>query len=70
MEIPHPDLQHSRANVDFGRGFYTTTIYEQAEKWGSKFIKNGNCGVISEYELAEAELCRLKVKKFDSYSEE
>lgn len=22
LEIPRPDLRHSRPNVDFGRGFY------------------------------------------------
>lgn len=31
-EIQTPDLLHSRENVDFGRGFYTTPIYEQAIK--------------------------------------
>ena len=31
-EIQTPDLLHSRENVDFGRGFYTTPIYEQAVK--------------------------------------
>lgn len=33
LEITKPDLKYSRANVDFGRGFYTTLIYEQAVKW-------------------------------------
>lgn len=28
VEIAKPDLKHSRLNVDFGRGFYTTPIYE------------------------------------------
>lgn len=37
LEIPNPDLKHSRANVDFGLGFYTTPLYEQAEKWCNKF---------------------------------
>ena len=26
MEISSPDLLHSRTNVDFGRGFYTTPL--------------------------------------------
>ena len=46
IEINKPDLKHSRPNVDFGKGFYTTPIYEQAVKWCSKFKKrgkNGNC---------------------------
>ena len=26
IEINKPDLKHSRPNVDFGKGFYTTPI--------------------------------------------
>lgn len=33
LEISRPDLVHSRANVDFGPGFYVTPLYEQAVKW-------------------------------------
>lgn len=33
LAVPHPDLKHSRQNVDFGPGFYTTPIYQQALKW-------------------------------------
>jgi hypothetical protein len=69
-EIQQPDLQHSRQNVDFGCGFYTTPIYEQAQKWCSKFTRRGDEGIISEYEFDEAELSRLNVIKFDTYSEE
>ncbi len=29
LEIAEPDLLHSRPNVDFGRGFYVTPLYEQ-----------------------------------------
>lgn len=36
-EITHPDIVHSRNNVDFGRGFYTTPLLEQAQKWSRKF---------------------------------
>ena len=70
IEIKHPDLRHSRQNVDFGCGFYTTPIYDQAEKWCGKFIRRGKSGVISEYELKDALLAKLKVMKFDAYSEE
>lgn len=37
LEIAKPDLAHSRPNVDFGRGFYVTPLYEQAAKWCGKF---------------------------------
>lgn len=70
IEVKNPDLIHSRPNVDFGRGFYVTPLYEQAEKWCGKFIKKGRNGVISEYEFDESALEELKTLKFGSYSEE
>lgn len=33
VEIPQPDVLHSRDDVDFGRGFYTTALKEQAVSW-------------------------------------
>ena len=45
LEMAKPDLEHSRDNVDFGRGFYTTPIYEQAQKWCGKFIRRGKPGI-------------------------
>ena len=36
LEVTKPDLEHSRLNVDFGKGFYTTPILEQAENWCKK----------------------------------
>ena len=38
--IEKPDIVFSRNNVDFGRGFYTTPIKEQAEKWSARFKKS------------------------------
>ena len=40
IEIAKPDLKRSRPNVDFGLGFYTTPLYEQAEKWCGKFKRS------------------------------
>lgn len=70
LEIPRPDLKHSRKNVDFGCGFYTTPIYEQAEKWCDKFKRRGKAAVISCYELDERAYEETKVKIFTSYCEE
>lgn len=69
VEIEKPDLKYSRDNVDFGRGFYTTPIYEQAVKWCGKFKRRGNAGVISKYCLDDNKLQSLKVLQFDFYSE-
>lgn len=70
VEIPKPDLLHSRERVDFGRGFYTTPLYEQAEKWCGKFKGRGRDGIISKYKFDEVAYQDCKVLQFDSYSEE
>ena len=70
LEIKMPDLIHSRGNVDFGRGFYTTPIYDQAVKWCEKFKRRGKDGIVSRYDFDEKAYQELKVLKFDSYSEE
>ena len=67
LEIAQPDLVHSRPNVDFGRGFYVTTLYEQAAKWCGKFKRRGKDGIISKYEYDESREDELKVLKFDFY---
>lgn len=70
LEIQKPDLKHSRSNLDFGRGFYTTSFYDQAAKWCEKFKRRGKEGIISRYLFEDSQSENLKVLKFDSYSEE
>lgn len=70
LEISNPDLKYSRDNVDFGRGFYTTPLYEQAVKWCGKFKRRGKEGVVSRFRFDENKMDSLKVLEFDSYSEE
>ena len=70
LEIQTPDLVHSRENVDFGRGFYTTSIYEQAANWCEKFKRRGKQGIISRYIFDETAYQKLKILRFDRYSEE
>ena len=70
IAIENPDLLHSRKNVDFGVGFYTTPLYDQAKKWSLKFKDKGKQGIISVYDLNESYFHKLNILKFDSYSEE
>ena len=70
LEIAEPDLTHSRSNVDFGRGFYVTPLYEQASKWCGKFKRRGKAGIVSRYAFDESRETELKTLKFDSYSED
>ena len=70
IEIAHPDVLHSRSNIDFGCGFYTTPLQEQAERWCEKFLRRGKPGIISVYQLDEKIWKECKVLEFDTYSEE
>ena len=70
LPIPSPDVEHSRTRVDFGKGFYTTPLYEQAKKWCEKFKRTGEKGIISKYNLDEKAYNNVKVLRFDDYSEE
>ena len=69
LSIEKPDLLHSRKNLDFGRGFYTTPLYEQAVKWCEKFKRRGQQGIVSSFSFDENTLPKLQVLRFDTYSE-
>ena len=34
--VEKPDVMHSFRPLDFGKGFYVTTIKEQAERWAKR----------------------------------
>ena len=70
IEVKKPDIVHSREKVDFGRGFYTTPLLDQAMNWCRKFIRRGDSAFVSVYELDESALKNCKLLQFDSYSEE
>lgn len=70
LEIPVPDLTHSRLDVDFGRGFYVIPLYDQAVKWCNKFKRRGKRGIVSRYLFEESQKTSVKILEFDSYSEE
>ena len=70
LEIQTPNLLHSSENVDFGRGFYTTPLYDQAVKWCEKFKRRGKNGIVSRYIFDEKAYQKLKILRFESYSEE
>ena len=69
MMVDKPDLEHSRLNVDFGKVFYVTPIYEQAKKWCERFKRRGKDGVMSRYMFDENSCDKMKVLKFGDYSE-
>ena len=64
------DLSKSKDKRDFGRGFYTTTLREQAEDWAEVLFERYRGDGIFIYEM-ELELAKeLSVKSYDGLSEE
>lgn len=71
--VDKPEIRKSDVYLDFGVGFYTTTSFEQAERWAKIKMrrKNVDLGYVAVYEFdiekAEKELC---VKRFENADEE
>jgi len=52
--IQKPNLSFAKRNLDFGPGFYVTTIQEQAERWAyRKALRREASAVVNVYELVE-----------------
>ena len=64
------DLSKSKDKRDFGVGFYTTTIREQAEEWAKAIFKRYMGDGIFVYEMELVLNEALSLKKFDELSEE
>ena len=69
VAVEHPDVSHSRPNLDFGRGFYLTDRYDQVLRYAERFTRRGKSAFVSEYELDE-NLGDFVVKRFEEYDEE
>ena len=69
VAVEHPDVEHSRPNLDFGRGFYLTALHDQAVRYAERFTRRGKPAFISEYDLDD-DLVGYRVKRFESYDEE
>lgn len=55
IAVPHPDIQHSAKHLDFGVGFYVTTVRTQAERWAKRkaALRGKDSGIVSAYEVTE-----------------
>lgn len=63
--VKNPDLSHSFKNLDFGKGFYVTSVREQAERWARRKadFETGTNPILNIYELSEV-LSDYKVLDF------
>ena len=67
VEVRIPDVRHSREHLDFGRGFYLTSLREQAEKYGQRFLRKGEAAVMNVYELDDENLQEFSRIIFEAY---
>jgi len=64
IEISNPDISHSKRNLDFGPGFYLTTIQKQAENWAlRKALRLKTSAIVSIYDL-DVEIGGFRRKEF------
>ena len=64
--VDHPDVNHSFRDLDFGRGFYVTTVSKQAERWAVRksLFEKGSKPILNEYEMS-SDFEELNVKDSD-----
>lgn len=70
LKVNTPDMRFSREFLDFGRGFYLTTMRQQAVNYAERFRLRGKTAVLNEYLLDEAIYTDCKIKSFLQYDEE
>lgn len=70
--VSQPEIRESNRTLDYGKGFYATTSYSQAEAWVRRRMKESgkDLGFVNEYELSEDRLLTLKCLVFDTPTEE
>lgn len=71
--VEFPEIRKGATYLDFGVGFYTTTSYEQAERWAriKMHRNNKSLGYVSVYEFDFEKAKRdLSIKQFEGADEE
>lgn len=69
VSVTHPDTIHSRDFLDFGKGFYLTSIHEQAVKYAQRFIRRNREAWLNSYEFVYNP-SEWKILRFDAYDRE
>lgn len=73
VAVKNPSLRPGRPNADFGKGFYTTSNFEQAVRWAhiKQEREEAQRAVVSVYEFDETLLDRpdLNIRRFTGADE-
>lgn len=67
VEVKEPVLLATQRELDFGKGFYTSSSLEQATRWAKRTASRlgQNSGFVTVYDLNDDDLRGLLVLKFD-----
>lgn len=67
VEVKEPRLLKVQRELDFGKGFYTTSDLDQATRWANRTAKRlrQNKAFVSVYGIAETEIAMLNVLRFE-----
>ena len=66
VEVRQPRLLKRQRDLDFGKGFYTTSDFDQAKSWAKRTarIRNEGKPFVSCYSFNETGVDNLKIRKF------
>ena len=68
IEVKKPILLKNQRELDFGKGFYTTSDMEQAARWAWRTAKRRgeSNAFVTVYEVKDDELKNIRLLSFDS----
>ena len=60
--IDKPDILHSGKRLDFGCGFYVTTVKIQAERWARRkaILRKNTHGIVNIFDITEKDGFKIK----------
>lgn len=72
VAVNKPEIRETSHTLDYGKGFYTTTSYEQAKAWVKRKNNEWNTdkGYVNVYDFDESALRKLKSLIFYKPTEE
>lgn len=69
VEVRKPDTTHSRLYLDLGKGFYLTSIHEQAVRYAERFLRRKKTAWLNTYRLKD-NLEGWKVLHLETYNKQ
>ena len=72
IEVSNPQILESDRRLDFGKGFYLTSSYEQAKRWAELTVKRRGSGkeIVSVFEFDNSLTSDLKILHFTQAQKE